>query len=225
VPNASTGRFSVRIESKKQYSDGLFIFDVIHTPMGCATWPALWLTDPSNWPTNGEVDVMEAVNVISNAENQMTLHTAPGCTMNVKRKETGNSLATSCVNSTDYNAGCGVHAGTNTFGTAFNSNGGGVMAMELRNAGIRIWQFARASIPSDISSGSPDPSTWPEATADFPGTDCNIGNHFKNQSIIANIDLCGSWAGSTSVYSQNCEFTLMKLKGVPANESHRSGNV
>jgi hypothetical protein len=150
---------------------------------------------------------MEAVNVVGSTENQMTLHTSSGCSMGVKRKETGKSLTTSCVNSTDDNAGCGVDAGKATFGTGFNDNGGGVMAMELRSAGIRIWQFARSAIPSDVTSGSPDPSTWGEATADFPNTDCDIGTHFRNQSIIANIDLCGSWAGTQSVYSETCELT------------------
>ncbi|KAJ0158845.1 putative glycosidase C21B10.07 [Colletotrichum tanaceti] len=41
TPDASTGRFSVRVESKTQYDKGLFIFDVKHTPYGCASWPAL----------------------------------------------------------------------------------------------------------------------------------------------------------------------------------------
>jgi len=45
TPNASTGRHSVRLESKRQYGPGLFIFDVKHTPYGCGTWPALWLTE------------------------------------------------------------------------------------------------------------------------------------------------------------------------------------
>lgn len=79
------------------------------------------------------------------------------------------------------------------------------MAMELRTAGIRMWQFGRDGIPSDITAGSPDPSTWSEATADFPSTNCNIGNHFRNQSIIVNIDLCGDWAGAKGVYDENCE--------------------
>ncbi|PMD21569.1 glycoside hydrolase family 16 protein [Hyaloscypha hepaticicola] len=204
-PNASTGRFSVRISSKNQYGlNSLFIFDVVHSPLGCGTWPALWLTDPSDWPYHGEIDVMEAVNVVSTTSNQMTLHTTSGCSMDVKRKETGKSLSTSCVNTTSDNAGCGVDAGSTTFGADFNSAGGAILAMELRSAGIRMWQFGRSSIPSDITSGTPDPSTWGEATADFPSTNCNIGNHFQNQSIIANIDLCGTWAGATSVFSENC---------------------
>lgn len=52
--NADTGRYSVRITSKKQYESGLFIFDIVNTPYGCSTWPALWLSDPSNWPENGK---------------------------------------------------------------------------------------------------------------------------------------------------------------------------
>lgn len=76
--------------------------------------------------------------------------------------------------------------------------------MEWRDAGIRVWFFDRDSIPDDLSSGndsSPDPSSWGTALADFPGTDCDISSHFKNQSIIANIDLCGDWAGADGVYT------------------------
>lgn len=36
---ASGGRRSVRIESKKRYTRGLFIMDVHHMPTGCGTWP------------------------------------------------------------------------------------------------------------------------------------------------------------------------------------------
>ncbi|KAK4545367.1 hypothetical protein LTR36_003547 [Oleoguttula mirabilis] len=203
--DASTGRYSVRITSKKQYDSGLFVFDVLNSPYGCSTWPALWLSDPSNWPTNGEIDVMEAVNQATTG-NQMTLHTTDDCKMDVKRKESGTVLEKNCWNETESNAGCGVQGAQDTFGEAFNDNGGGVYALELRDAGIRIWFWARGSIPSDIPTDvtdttAPDPSTWGEALADFPATDCDISSHFKNQSIIANIDLCGSWAGATSVYS------------------------
>ena len=171
---------------------------------------------------------MEAVNVVGSTDNQVTLHTSTGCSMGVKRKETGKVLATSCVNSTNDNAGCGVHAGTDTFGTSYNQNGGGVMAMELRSAGIRVWQFARNAIPSDVTNGSPDPSTWGEATADFPATDCDIGTHFRNQSIIADIDLCGSWAGTQTVYSETCKFDLLEkvvMSGINADFTYRLGYV
>lgn len=205
VYDTNTGRYSVRLTSKKQYNDGLFIFDVAHAPYGCSTWPAVWLSDPSNWPMNGEIDVIESVNQATWG-NQATLHTSSGCSMNVKRKQTGSTLSSDCYNGTDSNAGCGVSGPTNSVGQAFNQNGGGVYAMEWRNEGIRVWFFQRDSIPANIPSAisnttAPDPSTWPEALADFPGTNCDISSHFRNASIIVNIDLCGTWAGATGVYS------------------------
>ncbi len=46
-----------------------------------------------------------------------------------------------------------------------------------------------------------DPSSWGVPMADFPGTKCDVGSHFRNQSIVVNIDLCGVltealWEGS-----------------------------
>ncbi len=206
-PDASTGRFSVRVESKRQYDNGLFIFDVKHTPYGCGTWPALWLTDQSNWPDHGEIDVMEAVNQATDG-NQMTLHTTKGCSVGgVKRKMTGSSLNGNCYNGTNDNAGCGVGGTSDSFGEDYNTADGGIVAMEWRNQGIRMWQFGRDAVPTDITSKQPDPSTWGEATSDFPNTDCNIASYFRNQSIIANIDLCGQYAGG--VYAQSgCECLL-----------------
>ncbi|KAK0721785.1 concanavalin A-like lectin/glucanase domain-containing protein [Lasiosphaeria miniovina] len=215
-PDASTGRFSVRLESKRQYNQGLFVFDIKHTPYGCATWPALWLADPYSWPAHGEIDVMEAINHAApsdpNPGNLVTLHTDASCSMDVKRNMTGSTPevfgsgtpATDCDVSpgTNNNAGCGVTGGPTTYGGAFNAAGGGIMAVEWRSEGIRIWQFGRAAIPADIGAGKPDPSIWPPPLADFPNTNCDIGGHFKNASIIANIDLCGDaipesvWAAS-----------------------------
>ncbi|GES58164.1 putative endo-1,3(4)-beta-glucanase [Aspergillus terreus] len=203
--NAVNGRQSVRLESKAAYDDGLFIFDILHTPYGCGTWPALWLTDPSNWPENGEIDVLETNNKATDG-NAVTLHTTSGCNMKVKRKQTGTTNYKTCLNSTNDNSGCGVQGEPDSYGEAFNKGGGGVYALELRDAGIRAWYFHRDSIPDDITSGHPDPSTWGTALADFPNTNCDIPSHFRNQSIIANIDLCGQYGGQPQFYTKqyNC---------------------
>jgi len=221
-PDASTGRFSVRLESKKQYNRGLFLFDVKHSPYGCATWPALWLVDPSHWPDHGEIDVLEAINpgapsTLSTGGNSATLHTSPDCRMDGKRNMTGSiaeifgtsNLATDCDVSTsnkNNNAGCGVEGGPETYGAGFNTAGGGIMAVEWRAEGIRIWQFARQGIPADIQAGSPDPASWPVPLADFPNTNCDIGSHFRNASIVANIDLCGDAMPEKVWGASGCEY-------------------
>jgi hypothetical protein len=123
--------------------------------------------------------------------------------MNARRKQTGNALEKQCDTTANGNAGCGVQAPVNTSSSAFNENGGGVYATEWRDDGIRMWFFGRGNEPSDLTNttATPDPSTWGEPTADFPDTHCDIGNHFRNASIIMNIALCGDWAGAQSIYS------------------------
>lgn len=180
----------MRLESKKTYNSGLFIFDVKHTPYACGAWPALWLTDSANWPDHGEIDVLESINQ-GTAGNAMTLHTSGSCSMAVKRQQTGSSNQDDCDHSVNKNAGCGVTQPASTFGPTLNSAGGAVVAVEWRAAGIRMWQFARSAVPADIGGKKPNPAAWGTATADFPSTDCDIGSHFKNNSIVVNIDLCG----------------------------------
>lgn len=133
---------------------------------------------------------MEAVNQGEDG-NQMTLHTTNGCSMKSRRKQTGDVEQKDCNHEKNSNAGCGVKDDDSSFGQAFNKNGGGIMALEWRDAGIRMWQFARDAIPSDLTAKKPNPAAWGTANADFPSTHCEIGNHFKNQSIIANVNLCG----------------------------------
>lgn len=144
---------------------------------------------------------MEAVNQATDG-NQMTLHTTDGCQMGgVKRRMTGHSLSHDCYNATDSNAGCGVQSAQESFGVAYNDANGGIMAVEWRSEGIRMWEFSRNALPADITAKKPDPSTWGEAAADFPNTKCDVSSHFRNQSLIANIDLCGQYAGG--VYTED----------------------
>lgn len=85
-----------------------------------------------------------------------------------------------------------------------------MLAVELRNEGIRMWQWARSAVPAgleaDGTGGVPDPSAWGTATSDFPNTECDIGARFRNQSIVVNISLCGVWAGAAGVYGESCMF-------------------
>ena len=67
--------------------------------------------------------------------------------------------------------------------------------MEWTSTWIRIWFFPRNAIPESISMGTPDVTSFGTPAANFEGN-CNIDAHFYNQSIIFNIDFCGSYAGN-----------------------------
>jgi hypothetical protein len=55
-------RNSVRLQSNVAYGLGsVFVFDAIHMPYGCSVWPSFW-TAGTNWPENGELDIVEGVN-------------------------------------------------------------------------------------------------------------------------------------------------------------------
>ncbi|KAL8671907.1 MAG: hypothetical protein Q9168_003618 [Polycauliona sp. 1 TL-2023] len=181
------GRNSIRLTSKASYTHGLVILDLAHMPGGaCGVWPAFWMTGP-NWPNSGEIDIIEGVN--NEAQNQMTMHTGPGC----------NLAGSTC----EGGLGCHIKPqGSNNYGTGLNNAGGGVYAMEWTAGSINIWFFPRNAIPSDISSPNPNPSTWGAAIASFVGGDsCNIDQHFKENNIVFDTTFCGDWAGG--VWSQD----------------------
>jgi hypothetical protein len=194
----SPGRLSVRLSSKKTYTEGLFIFDLTHMPTGCGTWPAIWTCGPS-WPNYGEIDIIEGVN--TNTKNTISLHTSNGCTMQgVARKQTGTPGNLDCWTADpkqSNNAGCGVGAtNTQSYGVGFNNNGGGIYALWWSNAGLSVWFFPRNGIPADVTSATPTPSAWPSPDANFPfGSNCP-STHFANHQIIVDNTFCGDWAAA-----------------------------
>ena len=205
-------RRSVRIQSKASYSSGLFIADIFAMPHGCATWPAFWMVGP-NWPSGGEIDIIEGVN--TNTQNQMTLHTSDGCTLDTslsRRDEysaSGNGtvkraaafassvLGTQCASSTSNNNGCAfLDPSDQSYGHGFNDIAGGVFATLLDDSGVKIWRFSRGSVPADITSQSPDPTTWGTPEAFWSSSTCSTQSHFSDMQLVFDITLCGDWAGA-----------------------------
>lgn len=197
------GRKSIRIESKKAYSTHVVIFDVLHMPQGCATWPAAWESDTSNWPNSGEVDIIEGAN--DQTPNLMSLHTSPGCTMPNHSDQTGTFKTTNCDATVAGNAGCGVNApDAVSYGPPFNSNGGGWYALERTEDFFKVWFWPRNEItPWDVSNSSPIviPEHWGTPVAYFPNKFCDLAKKFGPNNIIINLTLCGDWAGAT--YASN----------------------
>ncbi|KAF8506413.1 glycoside hydrolase family 16 protein [Hysterangium stoloniferum] len=221
--SVGSNRKSVRITSKKSYTGGLFVIDVNAMPTGCAIWPAFWTVAGENWPKNGEIDIIEGVNL--QTHNQMTLHTAPGCmldkaaapNLNNSKAFLGNVLSTTCNALLDSNSGCGVtDPNPQSYGPGIEKGNGAVFAMLWDSVGIRIWHFNRANTPADLSDFTPDPITWPVPSAFWSTTTCPVNKFFKNHNIVINTSLCGDFAGSTYP-SSGCPGTCAEHVADPAN--------
>lgn len=195
-PNGGPGRPSVRIISDNTYTHGLFILDLKHMPFGCGTWPAYWLLGP-NWPSNGEIDIIEGVNTI--AYNSVSLHTSPNCTISGSG-QTGNFETSDCNKDVNGNSGCGTALNAtytpNNYGYPFNNISGGIYATEWTSAYVKTWFFSRSQIPPSITSGQPDVTTFGLPAVNQQGS-CVIDQHFNNMSIIVSMGGYLSWSNGT----------------------------
>ncbi|EME88045.1 glycoside hydrolase family 16 protein, partial [Pseudocercospora fijiensis CIRAD86] len=202
-PFANLGRKSIRLTSKQTWTRGLFILDLAHMPSStCGIWPAFWMlgNGPLLWPVYGELDVIEFTNDATS--NLIALHTAPNCTI-AGSGQTGTLLTNDCGEDEGYK-GCNISpTQPNSVGTGFNSNGGGVYAVEWTSVAIRVWFFPRNNIPASVTAINPDTSTWGLPAANYEGS-CNIDSYFTNASLVFNIDFCGTWAGPTFNTNTGC---------------------
>ncbi|GAA5857463.1 hypothetical protein JCM8547_009285 [Rhodosporidiobolus lusitaniae] len=192
-------RRSVRITSREKVRFG----SVVVADFGRIPFGAFW-TVGDNWPAGGEIDIVEGVH--NSTQNQMTLHTAAGCTLASSSTSpmnfTGNMLTTNCDALSTGNVGCGVQdPSTSSFGSAFNAAGGGVFAMVWDEDGIAMYFFPRDKVPSDLSSNSPLPLTWGQPSARFSSSTCDPQKYFSEQTIVLNISLGGDWGGAATYNS------------------------
>ncbi|KAJ6783439.1 hypothetical protein PWT90_01686 [Aphanocladium album] len=196
--DTSSGRPSIRIESKEVYNHGLFIADFLHMPPSqCGVWPAFWAYGP-NWPTSGEIDIIEGANTAH--RNIISAHTTSGCQLgnDVLNMASGNSQTKNC-DVGDKNIGCGYvppAQDTSSYGDTFNAVGGGIYAMQWDDDYIKVWHFDRSSAPADISAKKPKPEGWGKPQAVYGGQSCDIKSHFRDMSIVLNINFCGDYGNA-----------------------------
>ncbi|QSZ31977.1 hypothetical protein DSL72_001546 [Monilinia vaccinii-corymbosi] len=202
LSSGGAGRNSVRIESKKTWTHGLFVADLSHMPGGaCGSWPAMW-TYGDNWPNNGEIDIIEGVN--SRNYNLMSLHAGGTCSVSGTR-QTGTLQSANCNNfANPVSVGCGVSDPRPiSYGAGFNSNGGGIYAMEWTSSKIRVYFFPAGSAPTDIHGPNPDPSKWGTPVSNFEGS-CDIDSHFRENKLVFDTTFCGDWAAAVWSSDATC---------------------
>ncbi|RDW79847.1 hypothetical protein BP6252_04485 [Coleophoma cylindrospora] len=206
------GRASVRLQSNNIYNHGLFIADIAHMPASvCGTWPAFWTVGlPSStvvYPTHGEIDIIENIN--EQTVNLATLHTNAGFSIGgLSNEMTSAATTTNCDNGATNNAGCSATSkDTASYGSGFNAVGGGVYAMQWTSSVINVWNFHPSNVPSDITSGKPDPSTWGLPSFSSTGGSGDIDTHFIDHNMIFDTTFCGDFAGNSYLWSQTTCFS------------------
>ncbi|KAF7325178.1 GH16 domain-containing protein [Mycena kentingensis (nom. inval.)] len=208
-------RKSVRLTSKAAFDVGtLFVVDALHMPFGCSVWPSIWLNgvleEGQVWPQAGEMDLVEAINLME--RNQMALHSYEGCVQPQNVAQLGTTLKHDCNDTTA--SGCTVaETKANSYGPGFNNAGGGAFALQFDVAGVFMWFWSRADIPHSILESSADQSTgmsltdWGPPSAAYPAGPggCNITQFFPAQRLVLDITLCGLWAGIPEIYAEDCK--------------------
>ncbi|KAF7563372.1 hypothetical protein G7046_g706 [Stylonectria norvegica] len=209
LPNGLHGRDSVRLESKDTWSSGLLIADIAHMPgTACGVWPSLWTYNFAENPV-GEVDIIEGINM--QTANDVSLHTCGTCSftkiggLNQRTNcNNGGTVSNQCEDGQDFD-GCGNTMSANSYGNGFNAAGGGVYAVSLASDALKIYWWPRSKIPSDITSGAPDPTKWGTPASLFTsGSNCNVANYFKGMNIIINTDFCGANIPQ-EIWDQECK--------------------
>ncbi|KAJ7115658.1 concanavalin A-like lectin/glucanase domain-containing protein [Mycena crocata] len=216
------GRNSVYLMSNELLNLGsLLVFDANHIPFGCSVWPSLF-TQGQNWPAQGEIDIIENVN-LENA-NRFSLHVGSDTCVqpnSIASNQTGqistlDGSTSNCtvVPTTGQTSGCVVtETKPNSFGSGFASSGGGVFAMLWDASGIAMWFFPRGSVPSNIGANgspdsgtppTPDPKQWGKASAWYPADSCDPKTAFGPQIITLYIDICGAFAAAPTVFAATC---------------------
>ncbi|GAA6024997.1 hypothetical protein JCM10207_002108 [Rhodosporidiobolus poonsookiae] len=186
---------AVKITTKEQYGEGLYVWDVERMPQVCGVWPAIWSTG-DNWPENGEIDLVEYVS--HQTKNSFSVHTASGCWAG-STGYSGKSMldgenALNCDAEATTAQGCGFRSHSlNTAGIGANPSRGGLYALEWARAGLKAWYFPRDDVPQDLKEGRPDPEAWGTPSMWIAREGCEPEVYFGPQTWVVNTQICGNW--------------------------------
>jgi len=151
--------------------------------------------------TNNSTEMAEMLMYEASRSN-LTMYANPSyCTVGVPRHQTGKGVSDDC----NAGRGCAVQESSPTFFSKdFNDAGGGVVAADVRQEGVRVWRFERGRVPADMLGESPDPEGWGDPMAEFPGLACQMKGMFQDWAVVLDINLCGKPRAGQEIQADGC---------------------
>jgi hypothetical protein len=166
---------------------------------GLGYWPAFWMLGPGQWPENGEIDIMEDVNQLSELSGTVHCGTDPGGPCN-EPDGVGSGLV-SCPNcQTGYNTYTMILNRTNTSDESitFYLDGNAYFTATESEIGASTWEAAfdhNMSIIFDLAMGGAYPDGVCGCTA--PSSSTTSGGTMSVNYVAAYTTSGGSVSGNT----------------------------
>src|ERR1700722_1127993 len=141
---------------------------------GVGYWPAFWMLGPGQWPENGEIDIMEDVNALSELSGTVHCGTDPGGPCN-EPNGIGSGLQSCSGCQTGYNTYTMILNRTNTSdeSVTFYLDGNQYFSVSESQVGTSTWQAAfdhNLSIIFDLAMGGAYPNGVCNCTAPSSST-------------------------------------------------------
>ncbi len=129
---------------------------------GLGYWPAFWMLGPGQWPENGEIDIMEDVNALSELSGTVHCGTDPGGPCN-ETNGIGSGLRACSGCQTGYHTYTMIENRTNTSNESitFYLDGNQYFSVSESQIGTSTWQAAfdhNMSIIFDLAMGGGYPN-------------------------------------------------------------------
>ena len=141
---------------------------------GLGYWPAFWMLGPGQWPENGEIDILEDVNALSEVSSTIHCGTDPNGPCN-EPDGIGSGLLSCSGCQTGYNTYTMILNRTNTSDESitFYLNGNQIYTVSESQVGTSTWQAAydhNMSIILDLAMGGGYPDGVCNCTAPSSST-------------------------------------------------------
>ncbi len=106
-----------------------------------------------------------------------------------------------------------------SYGSNFNDNNGGFFATQWTSEGVNIWFWALNSqdtIPSDVTSATPNPDGWGPPVASFESGDASLDSVLSDGHLVFDTNFCGNAINAYWSQSPTCSALAPTCEGYVA---------